>query len=106
MPAAGVEHQLGNRKGRNLVGAFVEQPLDLGFDLVQAADTGPKNHAAAVGVFRGKIEARILDGVDTRNERELREAIDPLGVFGGDVVARSPVVEITTELHLMGSRIE
>ena len=43
--AGGVDHQLGNREGRNLVGAFVQQAFDLRLDLVQAADAGAQDDA-------------------------------------------------------------
>ena len=47
MAAGGVDHQLGNREGRDLVGALVQQALDLRFDFVQAADARAEDHAAA-----------------------------------------------------------
>ena len=42
LAAGGIDHQLGNGEGRNFVGPFVEQTLDLGFDLVQSADAATR----------------------------------------------------------------
>ena len=42
LPAGGVDHQLGNGEGRDLVGALVQQPLVLRLDLVQAADAASR----------------------------------------------------------------
>ena len=54
----------------------MQQPLDLRFDLVQAADARAEDHAAAEGVFLGEVDAGVAHGVDAGDHGELREAID------------------------------
>ena len=80
--AGGVDHQLGNGEGRNAVGTFLEQPRVLLFDLVQAADARAENaRRSGRGLpWRSRCRSRRTASM-RRDHGELREAIDPLGVF-------------------------
>src|SRR5207244_1244271 len=63
----------------DLVRAVLEVAAVLFLKLVQAADAAADDRAAAEGVFPAEIQAAVLDGVDGRHQRELREAVQPPG---------------------------
>ena len=54
LPLAALAISLGMVKAETLSGPFVEQPLVLDLDFVQAADARAEDHAAAPGVFLGR----------------------------------------------------
>src|SRR5215469_12307071 len=72
----------------------------LRLDLVQPADARTKNDPATEGVFLGEVEARVLDRVDGRHERELREAVDALGIAQRNVAFGRPIAHFAAKLHL------
>ena len=104
--AGGVEHQLGNGEGRDTFGTLAQQPLHLSLDLLQSADARAQDHAAAEGVFGGKVQAGVIHRIDGGHQRELREAVDPLHFLVGDVVDRIPVVDVAAKLDLERRRVE
>ena len=57
--AGGVADELRNGEGRDLVGAFIQEPGVLDFDRFQAADARAENHGAAAAVFLGEIQAGV-----------------------------------------------
>ena len=73
---------------------------------LQAADAGAEDHAAAERVFLGEVEARVVHRVDAGDQRELREAIDPLVFLAVDVAVGGPVVDVAAELDLVLGRVE
>ncbi len=64
LSAGGVDHQLRDGEGGDLVGALLQQPRVLLFDLAQAADAGAEDHAAAERIFAGELDAGVAHGVD------------------------------------------
>ena len=66
----------------------------------------PRMTPAAERLFLGEIDAGVFHGIDAGDHGELREAIDPLGVFGGDVIAGRPIVDIAAELDFVLGGVE
>ena len=106
--AAGrVEHHLGHdERAETRSGPFSISSLHLLFDLVQAADAAAEDHAAAVGVFLGEIEARIaapprcpatIANCAKRSSR-LISSCGRLRRSAGQL--RVPVVDVAAELDL------
>ena len=58
-PLAALPISLGMVKAETLSGPFVEQPLVLDLDRLQAADARAEDHAAAAGIFLGEVDARV-----------------------------------------------
>ncbi len=97
-PLAALTISLGMVKAETLSGPCADSRAMLGFDLVQAADAGAEDHAAAKRIFLREVEAGVAHGVDAGDHGELREAIEPLGILGRDVVAGRPIVDIAAEV--------
>ena len=105
-PLAALTISFGIVKAETLSGPFFDQPQVLRLDLVQPADARAENHAGAEGIFAGEIEPRIAHGVDPGHERELREAVESLVVFGRDVTGGIPVVDIAAEADFVVGGVE
>jgi hypothetical protein len=63
MPAGGVDHELRDREGRDLVDPLVEQPLLLDLELPEASDPGADDDAAPEGILLLEVDARRRDGI-------------------------------------------
>ena len=88
-------------KADTLSGPLCSSAFDLGFNLVQPANAGAENHAAAKGVLRREIEARVADRVDAGDHGKLREAVNAPSVFDRHVIAGRPIVDVAAEMDLI-----
>ena len=78
------------------------------FELVEAADAGAEDDAAAERVFLAEIEAAVLDRFDRTDHGELREPVESADVFGVHAEGRLgvEVLHFAGELDLEGGRVE
>ena len=85
LPLAALAISRGTVNGLTAADAALVEDLVLLFDRFDAADAAADEHAAAVAVFLGEVDARVLDRVHRGGHAELAEAVEPLGF------RRSPV---------------
>jgi hypothetical protein len=72
------------------------------FDFAQAADAAADQHAAAMWIPIGKVDAGVLDRVMGGGESKLGEPVEALDVFRIDVemIRKREIRELAPNLHL------
>src|SRR5262245_56378566 len=76
------------------------------FELVQSTDAAAENDPAAEGIFLGKVETAVLDCCDGRDERELRETVQPARGLRLDDVFGAEALHLAAEVNAEVFRIE
>jgi hypothetical protein len=95
--AGGVADQLGNGKGRDFVGAFVQEAGMLDFDCLESANARAQDDGAAGGVFLGEIQTGIFDGIDAAGEGVLHEAIEFFHFFGFEIAIHAKIRDFAAD---------
>ena len=78
-PEPAFSMSLGMVKAEILEGALFTEPLMLGLEFKDSADTGADDDADAVRILGGEVDVTVLDGLNGGGDGKLGEAIHSLG---------------------------